>query len=487
MGKADWMSFAAKQADGKNSSPVGGRRQAVRARGARGKLLSLTAAALMLFSSCTAAFSDPVSLMSPPKVSGVLEGIEGALSDAVGSQYTFVYPTSGGYRSACITQSITGKYDAEAIVFYELNSTGEIHLNYLAKNSGAWSSIADTKLVCTSVDRVDFADVCGDEQKELLIGCNMYNANEKKLNVFGIDGRGLFHNGSEEYTDFSVCTLTGDKKPQVMLFTVNSTMAVNQNGDAWVDSNLSQPLKKSAEARLVSFDRVSGAAETIASAPIDKNITSVSSVSQNISASGYPALYVDAYKGADVMITEVLYYDTEARQLVSAFCDSESGENTVTNRRLLVSSRDINEDDRFEIPFDAPVPGYSAQPPSQRLYYSVWKRFSNGMFTDMTKGYFNTTDNYYLEVPERWLDDVMLEIDAKNSTEIFYTYDTKTNGAAEELLRIRVFGKSEFAQFADSYVKVAETDNSIIGALISQSKSELAVDADYLIHHITVF
>lgn len=437
----------------------------------------------MFFSSCSGVFSDPRSLISPPKASGVLTGIEDALSRAINGEYSFVYPQSGDYRSACNIVKLTGSGDIEAIVFYQRKDTEEYHLNYLSKSGSKWRSNTDIKLVCSSIHKVDFADLCGDGTKELLIGCNLYNEKEKKLFVYSKKGSQFNQIAQESYTDFAACNLTDDTKMQLALFGLSTNSSVN------AAENETALIKKPASMQLISFNAYEdGVAAVLGSAYIDSGITSFSQIAQSKINGGVNALFADAYKGVDTMITEILYYDKSGKSLVSALSGAPLSENVQTGRQLLQNSRDIDGDGCLEIPFGVEIPGNTAGQPDGQMYYTQYKRFEKGKFTVAATGYFNATDNYFIKLPTKWLGAVTVNVDKKQSVVDFYVYDSKNDVKGARLLSLKLQSKKDFEKNPDSYEMIAQTGDNIIAALIdSSADAELGVNTEYVKNNLAVY
>lgn len=429
-------------------------------------------------SSCSGVFSDPKSLMSPPKSGGELAGIEDTLNKAVGSLFSFVYPPTGNYRSSCTMHDITGDGNDEAIVFYKLTDSGEIHMNYLYRRDSVWTSVFDMKLNCVSIDRIEFADLCGDSNPEVLIGCSLYNDSEKTLYIYSVKDNVFSQISQEIYTDFSVCDIVNKSKPQIILFNFGSNTVIK---DA-ESNNLN--VQKYASAKLLSFSSAD-VTNVLGNVSIDRSITSISSVTQS-NFDGQQALYVDAYKGTAAMVTEIIYYDNKNRKLVNVYENMESGENAITKRFLLANSRDIDNDGTLEIPFGVEVPGYDGSATGDKQYYSIWKRCSKTAFTTVSSGYYNLTDRYFIKLPENWLGGVTLSLDKKQSSETFYIYD-KNGNISTQLLSIRIFDRSSFNADKNDYQSVATDGERVFAAKVDDSDSKYSISIDYVRSNILIF
>ena len=93
---------------------------------------------------CTGFFSNPVSLMSPPKSSGDLVEIEEAISK-IAPDYNLSYPSAGRHRNAIVIRDLNNDGNNEALVFYEIteNNIITVHMNLLVYSEKEWQSVID--------------------------------------------------------------------------------------------------------------------------------------------------------------------------------------------------------------------------------------------------------------------------------------------------------------------------------------------------------
>ena len=270
---------------------------------------------------------------------------------------------------------------------------------------------------------------------------------------------------------------------QLALFGLSTNSSVN------AAENETALIKKPASMQLISFNAYEdGVAAVLGSAYIDSGITSFSQIAQSKINGGVNALFADAYKGVDTMITEILYYDKSGKSLVSALSGAPLGENVQTGRQLLQNSRDIDGDVCLEIPFGVEIPGNTAGQPDGQMYYTQYKRFEKGKFTVAATGYFNATDNYFIKLPAKWLGAVTVNVDRKQSVVDFYVYDSKNDVKGARLLSLKLQSKKDFEKNPDSYEMIAQTGDNIIAALIdSSADAELGVNTEYVKNNLTVY
>lgn len=275
--------------------------------------------------------------MTPPGLSGQNALIQEAFEASVKDKNNIIlkYPSTGDYRSAFVTKDIDGDGEDEVLVFYTLKSDeATVRINVLDIIDGEWVSVYDDTGYGSEVASVTFADFNNDGRSEIVIGWSLYEANASKVmtvhTVNTSDGkvRGLDTAVNQSYSYMGITDMDSDGKDEILV--------------TWLD-NSDTKLQKSYASLLKMSD--------------DKSITPVgNTVSLDGSVSAYASLkiqkidkdraiaYLDAYKGDDSMITEVIWWDSNAHALVAPLLDPETLSNLKTLRSPAVPSLDIDKD-----------------------------------------------------------------------------------------------------------------------------------------------
>ena len=425
---------------------------------------------------CTGFFSNPVSLMSPPKSSGDLVEIEEALSK-ICADYELSYPSAGRYRNAIIIRDLNGDGNSEALAFYQQtdNNNITVHLNVLTFNKNEWKSKYDAKLSGTGIDRVEFHDVCGDGDVEIFVGCKLYNVQEQELNVYKYENESVTLLAQERYTDYCVGDIIGAKKPQTVLFKIT-----NETDNVSSESKDS-PIKKTVSAKLLSFSYESdGVPVALGTVNFDSSIVSFSNITVSSVEKGKNAVFVDAFVEASAMITEVFYYD---ETLKLTFYNKRTKSTDATYRDSLIGSRDINKDGIVEIPKTYVCQGYdTVENPTDRVYFTEWYNIKNNAFGErVTSGFINTADNYFVSTPATWLGKITAQRNLEDRERSFCEWDFTNRTYGENLFSIRVFLKSEFRKNNRNYTKIKEDDEYVYAVKVNKNAtSENKVTVDYL-------
>ncbi|MBQ2676394.1 MAG: hypothetical protein IJF54_03195 [Clostridia bacterium] len=435
-------------------------------------IISVIVCMMLTLTSCSGIFADPKTLMKPPKAVGSLSGIEDALYSAVGTDIEFVYPSSGEFRASCISKDIDGDKTDEAIVFYNLTSNySAVHINFLKKIDGQWRSIYDMPIPGIGVERVEFWDIAGDSAFEIFVGSNMYNAREKQLSVYSLDNNTVTLRTQEPYTAYSVCNLTGNEKPQLLLLSINTTTKND------FETDTAQTVQKSATAKLISL--IEGGTVVMGTVDMDPNITEFASITQSKVSAHLNGAYIDAYKGSSVMVTELIYYNQN--KLYSAFYNSVLGETDLTYREAPVSSRDIDLDGRIEIPQLYAVPGYELSDAQNKIYYTVWKRF-DGTYNTVMTSVFNVSDGYLIKLPENWSSNVTITRVTDEKLRVFSQWDFDNQVAGEQLFSIQVFSSKSWEENAhEGFRELISKNGSVYAVKINENAvSEYKLSYDYI-------
>ncbi|MBQ4155191.1 MAG: hypothetical protein IJD90_00090 [Clostridia bacterium] len=436
--------------------------------------LSCVLVVVLMFSltACTGFFTNPISLMQPPKLSGDLSEIENTLL-SIHPNYQLSYPTSGKYRNAIIMIDLNEDSNTEAVVFYQVteNQTTTVHMNIMSYHSEDWVSKFDTTLTGAGIDRVEFKDVCFDSAKEILVGSKLYNVQENQLNVYCYMDSKITLLCEEKYTDYCVGNIGASKKPQIALFKISS---VAQTVSSDVKDNL---VKKSVSAKLLSFSYLEdGVPVTLGTAEFDSNIISFSSISIGKINDNQKGIYVDAFVGTSAMITEVLYYDETLKTL---FYHKKANSTDATYREALIGCVDIDKDEYIEIPKTYLCQGYDTiEDINERVYFTEWYAVNGKVLGERKlSGFINTADSYFLQTSATWLGVVTVQRLHENRERVFYEWDATNRTYGEELFRIRVFLKSDFEKNDRNYKKAKSDDDYVYAVKINKNaQSQYAVD-----------
>lgn len=343
----------------------------------------MLAAVLLLCSGCS---MDVEQFLRPPKTQGEQQAVQTALetyirdSGQAGSRYTLCYPVEGDHTAAFVLCDAAGEplddtdEDAAlALAFYAMTSApNDTHINLLRREGSEWMSVADVVGASADVLQVAFGDLDGDGSAELLTGWDTYNSRDHRLSVFSLS-QGLARLSDDRvYTRLFVGDLTADGRDSLLLLHIAS-------GE--VTATL-ETLK-------------SGALTPLGQVMLDGEIQQFNGMTLCRLADDVHGLYVDAVKGTDTAVTELIYYDEE--RLHAPFCNQVGRFNTVTARPAGFAMRDVDGDAQMEIPQCTLLPGYaageSAADYAYRTEWTSWELSDNAWRAELST-IVNAADGY---------------------------------------------------------------------------------------------
>lgn len=338
-------------------------------------------------------FKTPDAVMRPPTQGKENAAILKAFRKAIGknTQYQLQYPASGSYRSAFIRHDLDGDKEDEVIVFYTRElAESTVRFNILDNQDGEWLSVLDEEGYGNGIDSVHFTDLQGNGSPELIFSWDSFaQTDDKRLTAHAI-----------RVGEDQVLTI------QTLLDQPYSTMGLaDMDGDSidelfvvWTDRSERSPKTYATLFKMDNTNRIKTCGQ---SAILDSGV------------SGYPLLqfqqngkqniaFLDAYKGTDSRITEVVYWDDSRQALVSPFTDPQSLSNTRTIRPKEIATTDIDGDHNLEIPIRVDRESAQTTPGTEQLPMLCWNEFSldgtMASLTPKTYSLYDPAEEYSLSV-----------------------------------------------------------------------------------------
>ncbi len=344
---------------------------------------AVLSAVLLLCGGCS---MDVEQFLRPPKTQGEQQAVQTALetyirdSGQADSRYTLCYPVEGDHTAAFVLCDAAGEPLADtdedaalALAFYAIASApNDTHINLLRREDSEWISVADVVGASADVLQVAFGDLDGDGSAELITGWDTYNSRDRRLSVFSLS-QGLARLSDDRvYTRLFVGDLTADGRDSLLLLHIAT-------------DEVTATLETLRGSDLVSLGRVM----------LDRGIQQFNAMALCRLSDDVHGLYVDAVKGTDTAVTELIYYDEE--RLHAPFCNQVGRFNTVTARPAGFAMRDVDGDTQMEIPQCTLLPGYaageSAADYAYRTEWMAWELSDNAWRAELTT-VVNAADGY---------------------------------------------------------------------------------------------
>lgn len=393
-------------------------------------LLPTFAAVIMMFMcSCVGFGANIGDSLSPPKLSGELYDIQQVLESYAGENMKLVYPSSGKYRSAIVTDDLDADGKFEAFSFYSTETddkTTVMHLNYIRWTGEEWKSVSDLQVDCSGVESIEFEKLDGSALPKIIVNWTRLSSLNSQISVYSVETGKLTEVVSANYSVYTTCDFDNDG--------ISDIVAVYHDGE-----------KKTSTATLLRL----GADDMTATSTcmLDGGVTSYYKPVKTKLTNGTAAVFIDADKATGI-ITEVLYF--KDGQLVNAFMSS-NGENTATLRTSLIRSEDVDGDGCIDIPLAQKLPSSADVGETDSAYVTVWNSFDGARFNPIQYSLVNYTDGYSLKVPQSWIGQftVTRRTDINQRVVLRWNVDTATEG--EEILRIQAVNLNDWEKNRDQY------------------------------------
>ncbi len=353
-----------------------------------GRLLVAVTAVLLLFTGCSL---DVEQYLRPPAIQGEQQAIQAALETYIhdsgqsGSRYSLRYPVEGEHTAAFVLCDASGRDVGEdmdeaalAVAFYSVASApNDTHINLMRREEQGWVSVADIIGASADILQVAFGDLDGDGVAELIAGWDTYNSREHRLSVFSLVN-GLKRLGEDRlYNRLFVGDLTATGKDSLLLLRM-------------ANAEVSASLETVKDGALMSLGQVW----------LDKDIQQFTGMALCRLASGVHGLFVDAVKGTDTAVTELIYVDESG--LHAPFCHQTTRINTVTARPAGFAMRDVDGDARVDIPLCTLLDGYTVgtETMADYAYETDWMTwdYATGEWSVGMRTVVNAADGYFVVI-----------------------------------------------------------------------------------------
>jgi len=168
-------------------------------------ILILVLFIMMLFlSACTSDILDTKSLLQAPKLSNKYVEIQKTLDNLL-SDYSLVTPQKGLNKEAVYLLDLYDDAEEEAIIFVRDNESYEIKVIVLQREENeSWVERNTFSGIGLNINRVDFRDLDGDENNELIIGWEGSTLIDRGISVYSIKSNELVEVFNKNYTAYTI-------------------------------------------------------------------------------------------------------------------------------------------------------------------------------------------------------------------------------------------------------------------------------------------
>lgn len=452
------------------------------------RILSAALLLILIFqlSGCSSVkFTTIDKLMRPPRLYGDNSELQDAFEKSVGKDITLKAPVSGTYKSAFIFYDIDGDKDNEAFVFYTKNIVDDaVRMQVMDKIDGEWTSVASFIGSGSEVNTVDFIDMDSDNVFELIVSWNILESKGNKIfSIYRFNVSksivGAFAVCTEAYTIMKPMDIDTDSNTEVFFILLDATSEAPQSVARVLKMN-DKKISLYGEAKL------------------DGNVSGYSDIKEIVGKKdGIYKLYIDAYKGENQMITEVIFWNNETSALEAPFIDAQTNTNIATWRSVRLPVYDIDKDGELEIPAQVVMQGGITRQGVGNVilpfYITKWYKTNGKQLVEIKQNAVNFECKYILNFSTNWQNIISIQSDMQTKTWEVFQVDPDDKEKMQLLFIVSCVDKNVWSNRVETkyagFSQVFENSKNatVIAASITQAGEGIGLNLKKLNEIINIF
>ncbi|MBR5246623.1 MAG: hypothetical protein IKV25_04545 [Clostridia bacterium] len=421
------------------------------------------------------------SLLRPPRLSGDNSLLQHAFEKTVSNSDGIIMknPLAGEHTSTYLFFDINNDGQEEAFVFYsDLSEDNLACVSIFKKVKNNWSFVSKIKSRSDEIYEVNFADINGDENYEILLSSkntddiqlvsnsDFTSFGNKLLSVYSFGDASTTLLKTEIYSSLNICDLNNDNADDLFLLNINLS-----------------DLEKKTTGRILSFREDYSVQQDISvllTGMLDVyNMVTDTYVSNDVI---HTRLYIDGAISERGVITEVLDVSHDDFQVTLPLYENNQSSQPTTLRDAKSISRDFDGDNIIEIPtFEIfPYAENILKGSSDRNSFNitVWNELDGKNILTDKKCVQNSSYKYFLIIDDAWLNEISFIYDSNNQTMTFYYIDS--NGTFDkEIFSIRTFSSPEWSKSDSGYSQIKETSSYVYAVKYNNEDEETKFE-DYI-------
>ncbi len=342
----------------------------------------LLAALLFCLSGCYSGNID--QYFSLPMASEEYRQLQSLIDEELASGSEYAAPTHGSYRQSVQLSDVDGDGVDEALAFFRDGGKNP-KINIYSSENGEYQLVLSLSGEGSSIGRIDYADLTGDGQKELLVSWQI-SSGVSVLSVYSISG----WSGDTLLSTDSAEFVTGD---------------INRDG---CDELLNLRAANSTTYLIDQYTFALGQEPQATSAALSTGIASLQRLRMITLAGDAPALLAESTLTTGDLVSDL--FVCRDGSLINLTMNRSTQISETRRSYSLVYAQDIDGDGCTEIPH--PQQLYSR---GDEVFWSIaWFRYdASGRASTVMTTYHCVTDNWYLVLPSGW--DVGLTVQRDDS------------------------------------------------------------------------
>ncbi len=359
----------------------------------RGIILLLAVCLMTVLSGCGLKSGD--ELYTLPKMSVEYESLQNHIQKLLDSGLEYAAPLSGANTQPVQEIDLNGDGIGEVVAYLKdaSASEGALQVHIFAQNEdGEYETVTVITGQGSAVNSVAYAQLADDAYQEIVLTWQM-SAGIYSLSVYRIwPGGNELLMEPKNYTRCSVTDLDGDGLSELVLLQLNPSDMSSSRAELYVSSDGAMALQSEAQ--------------------LSADLATIERLRTSKLYGGENALYVTGYVSdpdiggvsSNVQVTDILALRDGS--LVNVTRSDRSGSSTTTRRRTYVADQDLNGDGIWEIPVLSSLYERLASGEicvSETFYLISWIQYDlDGRRHTQSVTYYNSSDGWYLTVPETW-------------------------------------------------------------------------------------
>lgn len=362
-------------------------------------LLSLLLALLTALSLSGCGLRSGEELYQLPKASEEYESLQTCLEAVLDQGLEYTAPLTGSNLQSVQLMDLDNDGNDEALAFFRDSSDESQSLKIYIFRQTEPDHYTPAMVIegnGTAINTIVVCQLQGDvhSMHELLVSWQL-SPTVYALSAYSLDNYTLTEMlSSSIYTKCKVEDLNQDGNDEIVLLQLYSSDQDSNRAEYYVAANgvmtlhNSVPLSK----KLGSIDRV-----TVSSLPDQHTALYVTGA----------ALNPNGEISASTVTTDILAVRDEDLTNISIGAGELNSSSTLRND--LTQEQDINSDGILEIPIPSLLESYGQSASTEKFYSLHWQQYQlSGAFRQVCSTYHNTTDSWYLVLPDHWTGHISL-------------------------------------------------------------------------------
>ena len=439
-------------------------------------IVSIVIIICLSFSSCSVDISSVEELMRPPKLSGENSLLQDAFEKSFNGDNSAVLktPVSGENRSSFLYFDLDGDGNKEAFVFYSDPSIDEnACVGIFKKSDNNWNPVSSIKGSGEEIFEINFADINGDGNFEIVISWVYMNTNQNEntssftnsgdriMSVYSYSGSSTALITSQPFSKMIVGDFNGDKSDELFLVSVDLSNSVKKTSGKILgfDSDYE-----------IVYNRTFSLTGMIDVLNIEKDTVFYD-------GEKHTRIFVDGGIGETAVITDVVDISHNDFEITLPLYETNISEKPLTVRDVSTLSTDIDGDGEIEIPTVENLPYSSVinNESSRDLSLTIWSKVANGELVTEYKCLMNSLNGYMFIFPEEWINSITAVYNSDNATLRFYEVD-ESGTLGDEVFSIRSFSEIKWKENNYDYNRLASSGAIVFGYTVSENSEIITVD-----------